>query len=82
LETYQNSEESLLKQIELLEQDKRIYVQSLDYKIDVNNATLDEAIKNKELSLKNLDIIITDAEIGYKQALKQYSKLTITAPIS
>ena len=82
LETYQNSEESLLKQIELLEQDKRIYVQSLDYKIDVTNATLEEAIKNKELNLKNLDIVITDAEIWYKQALKQYNKLTITAPIS
>lgn len=82
LETYQNSEESLLKQIELLEQDKRIFVQSLDYKIDVSNATLDEAIKNKELKLKNLDIVITDAEIWYKQALKQYNKLTITAPIS
>jgi multidrug resistance efflux pump len=82
LETYQNSEESLLKQIELLEQDKRIYVQSLDYKIDVSNATLEEAIKNKELNLKNLDIVITDAEIWYKQALKQYNKLTITAPIS
>lgn len=82
LETYQNSEKSFLKQIELLEQDKRIFIQSLDYKIDVTNATLQEAIKNKELQLRNLEIIITDAEIWYKQALKQYSKLTITAPIS
>ena len=82
IETYQNSEESLLKQIELLEQDKRIYIKSLDYKIDVTSATLDEAVINKELTLKNLDIVITDANIWYKQALKQYWKLTIISPIS
>lgn len=82
LETYQNSEESLLKQIELVEQDKRIFIKSLDYKIDVTNATLEEAKINKELTLKNLEIVITDAEIGYKQALKQYNKLAIIAPIS
>jgi hypothetical protein len=63
LETYENSEESLLKQIELLEQDKRIFIKSLDYKIDVTNATLDEALINKDLTLKNLDIVITDARI-------------------
>lgn len=82
LETYLNSEDSLLKQIELLEQDKRIYIKWLDFKIEVTNATLDEAIINKDLTLKNLDIIITDAEIWYKQSLKQYWKLTVIAPIS
>jgi hypothetical protein len=82
LETYLNTEESLLKQIELLEQDKRIFIKSLDYKIDVTNATLEEAKINRELTLKNLDIVITDANIWYKQALKQYNKLIISAPIS
>lgn len=82
LETYLNTEESLLKQIELLEQDKRIFIKSLDYKIDVTNATLEEAKINRELTLKNLDIVITDANIWYKQALKEYNKLVISAPIS
>jgi hypothetical protein len=82
LETYLNIEESLLKQIELLEQDKRIFIKSLDYKIDVTNATLEESKINRELTLKNLDIVITDANIWYKQALKQYNKLIISAPIS
>ena len=82
LETYKNWEESLLKQIELLEQDKRIFIKSLDYKIDVTKATLEEALINKHLTLKNLNIVITDSRIWYKQALKQYNKLNIVAPIS
>lgn len=82
LETYQNSEESVLKQIELLEQDKKIYVKWLDYKIEVTNATLEDAKTNKELTLRNLSIIITDTEIAYKQISKQYAKLKIKSPIS
>lgn len=82
LETFRNSENSLLKQIELLEQDKKIYIKWLDIKLDVTESTLEEAITNKDLTLKNLEVLITDAEIGYKQALKQFEKLYIKSPIN
>lgn len=82
LDTYRNSEESLLKQIWLLESDKKIYVKWLDIKLEIDESTLEEAIKNKELTLRQLDTIITDANISYKQALNNYNKLAITAPIS
>ena len=82
LETYLNTEESLLKQIELLEQDRQIFISNLDYKIDRTNATLDEAKLNRTISLKNLTLSIKDAEIVYKQALKQYHKLSILSPIN
>lgn len=82
LETYKNSEDSLLKQIENLESDKKIYVKSLDLKVDTTESTLEEALINKNLGLKNIDILITDANIAYKQALKEYGKLTIRSPIN
>lgn len=81
LETYINTELSLLKQIELLEQDKKIFIKWLDYKIDRLIATLEEAKLSKKIALKNLNIIITDWLIAYKQAFNQYNKLTITSPI-
>ncbi len=82
LETYKNSEESLKKQIELLLDDKKIYIKSLDTRLEIDESTLQEAISNKALTLKHLDASITDARIGYKQALNNYNKLIIKSPIT
>jgi hypothetical protein len=56
LETYQNTEQSLVKQIELLEQDKQIFITNLDYKVDRTSATLEEAKLNRTITLKNLSL--------------------------
>lgn len=82
IETYKSTENSLLKQISSLESDKKIYVKSLDINKESTNATLSEAKTNREISLKNLELIIKDAEISYSQAQKNYNKLFITSPIS
>jgi len=81
-DTFERSEASLLKQIELLEADKRIYIKWLDVKLEIDESTLNEAFKNKELTLKSLKNIINDAQIGYNQAYKEYQKLTIKSPIN
>lgn len=62
LETYKNSESSLLKQIENLEKDKNIYKTSLNLNVETNNATLDEAKQSMELTLRSLEVSISDAE--------------------
>lgn len=82
LDTYRNTEESLLKQIWLLESDKKIYIKWLDIRLEIDEWTLEEARINRELTLRQLDTIITDANIWYKQALTNYNKLIIRAPIS
>jgi len=82
LETYKNTEISLLKQIELLSADKDIYIKWLDTRLEIDESTLDEAISNKQLTLRQLDSVMKDARIWYKQALNNYNKLTIKAPIS
>ncbi|MDD3793636.1 MAG: HlyD family efflux transporter periplasmic adaptor subunit [Candidatus Gracilibacteria bacterium] len=64
LETYKNSQNSLLKQIENLEKDKSIYLKSLDLNKTTSKSTLDEAISNRDLTLKNLDLVIKDAEVA------------------
>ena len=82
LDTYRNTEESLLKQIWLLESDQKIYIKSLDVKLEIDESTLNEAISNKDLTLRQLNTIIVDSEIAYKQAIDNLSKLTIRTPIS
>ena len=82
LDTFRNTEESLLKQIELLESDKKIYVKWLDINLELDQSTLDEAILNKDLTLRQLNASITDANISYKQALDNYNKLVIRSPIN
>lgn len=81
-ETYKKTEESLLKQITNLETDKNILYKSVDTNQDSLKASLNEAKINKEISLKNLQLNINDAEIAYSQALKNYNKLFITSPIN
>lgn len=82
LDTFRNSEESLLKQIELLESDRKIYVKWLDVQLEIDESTLEEAIANKNLSLRQLDTVIKDAEIAYREALKNLDKLSIESPIN
>lgn len=82
LKTYENNEESLSKQIELLESDKKIYVKWLDVRLEIDESTLNEAISNKNLTLRQLDTIITDSRITYKQALNNVDKLWIKSPIN
>jgi hypothetical protein len=38
--------------------------------------------KNREVTLKNLEIQIKNARNTYSTALKEYQKLTITSPIN
>ncbi len=82
LDTYKNSEDSLLKQIELLESDKKIYIKSLDTKLEIDESSLDQAIKNKELTLKQLNTVIIDARLAYKEILENIEKFTIKSPIN
>lgn len=82
LDTYRNNEESLLKQIDLLNSDKKIYVKWLDVKLEIDESTLNEAISNKDLTLRQLNTSIVDAKISYNQALSNYEKLTIRSPIT
>lgn len=96
LETYKNTQSSLLKQIENLGKDKNIYLKSLNLNKDTSKATLNEAISNREITLKNLDLVIADAktaikdseirvrdsEISYRKALNEAEKLFIKSPIS
>jgi hypothetical protein len=82
LDTYRNTEESLLKQIWLLESDQKIYIKWLDIKLEIDESTLNEAISNKDLTLRQLNTVIIDAEIAYKQALDNFNKLWIKSPIS
>lgn len=82
IDTYKNKEESLLKQINLLYSDKKIYVKWLDVKLEIDKSTLDEAISNKDLTLRQLDTSIVDAQINYKQALDNFNKLGIRSPIN
>ena len=82
LDTYLNTEASLVKQIELLESDKKIFTKLLDIQVELQENTLAEAIINRDLTLQRMNAAIVDAEIAYRQTVKEYSKLTITSPIS
>lgn len=82
LDTFENWETSLLKQIWLLEDDKKIYIKSLDISLELDESTLKEAISNKNLTLRELDTVIVDAGISYRQVLNNYKKLTIRSPIT
>ncbi|MDP3380754.1 MAG: hypothetical protein Q8S84_04445 [bacterium] len=53
---------------------------NIDLKTAINN--LDNAEKNKEISLKNLENSIRDAELSYIQAYDSIEKLVIKSPIN
>jgi multidrug resistance efflux pump len=50
--------------------------------VELQENTLTEAITNRDLTLQSMNAAIVDAEIAYRQTAKEYSKLTITSPIS
>ena len=107
LSTYKNSQESILKSIELQEKDREIQLRNLQnaaqsaqtwfnrteisiedrietirQNIRVAENNLNNAIENREVTLRSLNNNIADARVGYASAAKEYSKLTITSPIS
>lgn len=55
----------------------------LNAEVAVDNAqrTFDQATDNRDAQLRLLQNGINDAKIGYQDALKQFNKLTVTAPI-
>lgn len=63
----------------VLNSDSTLDSLNLDFKSALNN--LEIAKKNKEITLKNLQNSINDAEISYKQALENIDKLAIKSPI-
>ena len=49
--------------------------------LDSALANYNNAISNKEISLKKLEVSLTDARLSVEQAQKEFSKLSIVAPI-
>ncbi len=81
LETYKNNQESLEKQISLLENDKNIFIKWLDVQQETNNLSLRELEDNKTLALMQINNTIKDLELSYNEALNNYKKLSIDSPI-
>jgi len=57
-------------------------ISSLSFQLKSAEKTMEDAKKNREITLKSLENAIKEAEISYSSALKEYSKLTISSPIS
>ncbi|PID87703.1 hypothetical protein CSB07_00065 [Candidatus Gracilibacteria bacterium] len=107
IRTYLLTQDSLLKQIELLKKDKDILLKSLssgnlsaeisyqktlinyndkittlESQIEMAQRTLENAKKTKSITLRSLNNVINEAQIGLRSAQKEYSKLSILSPIS
>jgi multidrug efflux pump subunit AcrA (membrane-fusion protein) len=107
LNTYKNSQDSILKSIELQEKDRDIQYKSLsswelnasavyertvigiednisnlESQIESAKKALDNAKRNKEITLKGLKNSISEAEVWYASSAKEYWKLTIKSPIN
>ena len=107
LRTYLNSEESILKSIELLKKDREILNKTLSVWWDSAEVGFNKTIinskdaisilelqiksaennylnaqKTRDVTLRSLNNIISEANISYRQSFKEYEKLTITSPIS
>lgn len=107
LNTYQNSQKSLLTSIDLQQKDRDIQLKTLqswelgastslertllsiedtianlEEQVRTAKNNLDNASKNKEITLRSLNNSIQEANIGYSSAAKDISKLTITSPIN
>lgn len=57
-------------------------IQDLEDQIDIARNALENAKKNKDITLRSLKNSISDAKVWYSSAAKEYGKLTITSPIS
>ena len=107
LRTYKNSQESLIKQIELLKKDRDILkkslssselwaevslektvisttdaINNLETQLKIAENNLENAKKTRDIGLRSLNNSISQAEISYRQASLEYSKLTIKSPIN
>jgi len=57
-------------------------ITNLKTQIETAKRNLDNAKKNYDITLRSLQNAITEAQIGYSSAAKEYAKLTITSPIN
>lgn len=57
-------------------------ISNLEIQIESAKNTLENAKKTRDVTLRSLQNAIDDANIWYQTALKEYNKLTITAPIN
>ncbi len=57
-------------------------ISNLESQIVVAENNLKNARENRDITLKSLQNSITEAQIGYTSASKDYEKLTITSPIN
>jgi len=57
-------------------------IDTLELQIKSAKNSLENAIKTREVTLRNLDNSIKEARISYNQAYKEFNKLTIKSPIS
>lgn len=57
-------------------------IKALELQIKTAKNNLENAIQGRDITLKSLKNAIRESEIAYESAGKEYSKLTITAPIS
>ncbi len=107
LKTYENTRLSLRKNIDLLEQDKKILqnniatwdlnsdsslskvisstqniLNTLQIQVDTSSSNVTNAEEIRNVTLRSLQNSIDGARISYNSALKNYKKLTITAPVN
>lgn len=57
-------------------------ISNLESQIASAENTLNNAIKNRDISLRSLENVISEANIGYATSQKEYDKLTIRSPIN
>ncbi len=107
LQTYENSQKSILKWIELQKKDREIQsktlwsselsaltwlertkistqdtISNLQAQITSAENALNNAIKNKDVTLRSLENAISEANVWYAWSAKEYSKLVIRSPIN
>lgn len=107
LNTYEDSQNSILKSIELQKKDREIQsktlwsseltaqtwlertkisiedtISNLESQIVSAENALDNAIKNKDITLRSLENSINEANVWYAQSAKEYNKLVISSPIN
>jgi multidrug efflux pump subunit AcrA (membrane-fusion protein) len=57
-------------------------ISNLKSQIESAKKSLDNSIKNKDITLRSLNNAISEAQIWYSSSAKEYGKLTITSPIT
>ena len=89
LQTYKDSQISILTAIQLQEKDREIQlkntqdgIEDLQSQVDMARNNLKNSQKTKDITLKSLQNAISEAQISYASAQKEYNKLTITSPIN